>query len=666
MSKLLSYLVLPREITAFERSYLGKLNRVALLFFCLHVPAFAFIAWLAGNSPVEALVMTPLVLIGPVIVYLRAENPRAVAIASGFTAMVMGGLLVHFGRGAMQIEMHFYFFVLLALLAVFANPLAILTAAGTVAVHHLVLWLVLPTSVFNYDASVWTVVVHALFVVLESVAAVFVARSFFDNVIGLERIVEARTGELAARTRDMRLVLDSVGQGFVMVDQHGRMSVERSAILDRWLGTAPTDVELFASLARQAPDFAERLRVSWPEVFADILPLELTLEQLPRRVAVDGRHLRFDYTPVGGTAVPDQILVVVSDVTAEVEREQADLVRRELLAVFERFGKDRAGFLEFYEEAEALVTSIAKGDVADPELARKLHTLKGNAALFGVESIAIYCQDLEARFVAEGVAPTASERQDLRALWVAFTNRLDTLLGAHDVRTINVSEEELGRVIEALRGGTPASDVAATLSAWRLEPIELRFARVAEQANRLARRLGKEVEVDIRGNGVRLDPRQWTGFWAAFVHAVRNAVDHGVEESDERVARGKPPVARIELAARAGADGVVLEIRDDGRGVDWDKVRTKAQAAGLPHASDSELVEALFADGFSTRGEVGALSGRGVGLAALRAAAADRGGRIALESERGRGTRLVLSFPVPRRETLPPPMRQRPSVAIVR
>ena len=99
----------------------------------------------------------------------------------GFTAMVMGGLLVHFGQGPMQIEMHFYFFVLIALLAVFANPMVILTAAVTVALHHFVVWLVIPISVFNYQASLWTVVVHALFVSLESIAAVFVARSFFND-----------------------------------------------------------------------------------------------------------------------------------------------------------------------------------------------------------------------------------------------------------------------------------------------------------------------------------------------------------------------------------------------------------------------------------------------------------------------------------------------------
>jgi C4-dicarboxylate-specific signal transduction histidine kinase len=114
----------------------------------------------------------------------------------GITAMFMGGILVHAGQGPVQIEMHFYFFVLLALLAVYANPLVIVVAALTVAAHHLVLWFVLPASVFNYEAPLWVVAVHALFVILEAVAACFIARNFFDNVVELEQRIQERTHKL--------------------------------------------------------------------------------------------------------------------------------------------------------------------------------------------------------------------------------------------------------------------------------------------------------------------------------------------------------------------------------------------------------------------------------------------------------------------------------------
>jgi methyl-accepting chemotaxis protein len=211
MQWLLNYLILPREITEFERAHLHRMNRIALAFFYLHVPVFIAVAWLAGTSMAQAAVVTPLVLLGPTIAYATFTNPRLLSMTYGFTAMVMGGLLVHFGQGPMQIEMHFYFFVLIALLAVFANPLVIITAAVTVAAHHFVVWLVIPSSVFNYQASFWTVVVHAVFVALESIAAVFVARSFFNDYTRTNHaLAEARELQQRVQSENTALQLNIV------------------------------------------------------------------------------------------------------------------------------------------------------------------------------------------------------------------------------------------------------------------------------------------------------------------------------------------------------------------------------------------------------------------------------------------------------------------------
>jgi len=642
--RLLNYLFLPKEISAFERGYLRRMNRIALIFFYLHVPAFVGIAALAGTSMLQAAVLTPLVLVGPTLVYFWFRNPRALSVVYGFTAMVMGGLLVHFGQGPMQIEMHFYFFVLIALLAVFANPAAILTAAVTVAAHHLVVWLVLPASVFNYEASIWTVLVHAVFVVLESVAAVFVARSFFDNVIGLEQIVAARTRELDQRTREMTLVLDNVGQGFVTIGADALMSAERSAILGRWLGEPPASGSLIDYIAATDPDVATRLRLGLDEVFAGIMPLELTLSQLPTRLVAGDRQLRLDYRPIGDG--PQTLLVVTSDITAELEGERAEAERRELVAVFERLSADRDGFLEFCAEAQDLVGRITGAEHAGPELERQLHTLKGNTALFGIESVASYCHALEDRLGEDGGDLTPLERTELTRRWQALLARIDSLLGSRDVRRIEISDDDIQRVLTALRQGAPNVDIANTVAGWLLEPVARRFDRVAQQANRLARRMGKPVDVEVHDGGLRLDPRRMTRFWSAFVHAVRNAIDHGVEDRDERAQAGKPETARIALSSRMEDNQLTIEIRDDGRGVDWVRVRERALRMGLPGETPDQLTEALFSDGVSTKDEVSDLSGRGVGLSALRAAAHEEGGTITIVSEPSRGTCVRFVFPV--------------------
>lgn len=639
----LGYLILPKEVSANETAYLRRLNKVALWFLWMHLPALVAVAAIAHTGMLKAALYTAIALAGPTLVYFTATHPRAMSHVCGFATMVLGGLLVHFGQGPMQIEMHFYFFVLIALLAVFANPMVILIAAFTVAMHHLVMWLLVPASVFNYEASVWTVVVHALFVVLESVAAVFVARSFFDSTIRLEQTVIARTAALDAQTRDLRLVLDHVRQGFVTVGLDGAMSKERSAILETWLGAAPASANVVDYLEPIDGNVAARLWMGLEEIKAAALPLESSLGVLPHRLIIGERTLQLAYEPIG--AKPDGLLVVMSDISAELERDRAQQASRELVAVLERLGSDRSGLVELYEEAGTLVHELETEPAAGALAKRRLHTLKGNAALYGVESVAAQCEAIEARIAGDGKPPTATELATLVERWREFASRLELVLGNSNDGKLEVCDADLASVLAELRAGG-VRRAAELIESWRLDPIDRRFQRLAEQGNVLAARLGKEVAVAIRGNGVRLDRRSWSPFWSSFVHVLRNAIDHGIESPDERARLGKPARGAVELSASRSEGALTIEVRDDGRGIDWAKVREKAAALGLANDSERALTDALFSDGLSTRDEVSETSGRGVGLAALRQAVADNGGVIAVESQPARGTTMRFVFPL--------------------
>jgi two-component system, chemotaxis family, sensor kinase CheA len=219
----LSKAFLPATITEFEREHVQRINRIALWFFAAHIPVFAAIAYVNRTRPELAVVFTAAIMIGPAIAHRTLDNPRHVALIYGVTAMCMGGLLVHFGQGAVQIEMHFYFFALIAMLAVYGNPAVIYMSALTVALHHLMVWIWVPRSVFNYEASVWVVGVHAVFVILETVAVAAIARSFYDNVIRLERVVDARTRE--------KQTLETEQQAAAMLVKH--MVGESSSFIDR-------------------------------------------------------------------------------------------------------------------------------------------------------------------------------------------------------------------------------------------------------------------------------------------------------------------------------------------------------------------------------------------------------------------------------------------------
>jgi hypothetical protein len=219
----LSKAFLPATITDFERKHVQRVNRIALWFFAAHIPVLALIAFFNHTRPELAAAFTAAILIGPLLAHKTLDNPRHVAVIYGVTAMCMGGLLVHFGQGPVQIEMHFYFFALIAMLAVYGNPAVIYVSAVTVALHHLMMWIWLQRSVFNYDASVWVVAVHAAFVVLETVAVAAIARSFYDNVIHLETIVDTRTKE--------KQTLETEQQAAAMLVNH--MVGDNAAFIER-------------------------------------------------------------------------------------------------------------------------------------------------------------------------------------------------------------------------------------------------------------------------------------------------------------------------------------------------------------------------------------------------------------------------------------------------
>ncbi len=139
----------------------------------------------------------------------------------------------------------------------------------------------------------------------------------------LEGLVQARTQELAVRNDDMRRVLENVEQGFLTIDRHAQMSVERSRIIETWLGAPPKSGCLWDYIENALPGKKEMLELSWGEVVDGFLPLELSLSQMPSRFEIAGRHLNVEYKPIlDAQGNFERVLVVLSDLTAVIERER--------------------------------------------------------------------------------------------------------------------------------------------------------------------------------------------------------------------------------------------------------------------------------------------------------------------------------------------------------
>lgn len=645
LSKLLAFFRLPPELTPFERRYRERLRRVALAFFALHVPVFTAIAWFNRTRPALAFALTSITFAGSLLARAALGNPRHHGYIHAVTAMGMGGLLVHFGRGPLQIEMHFYFFVLIALLAVFADPVVIVVAALTVTLHHLVLWIVLPSSVFNYDASLFSVAVHAIFVVLESVAACFVARWFFDAVVGLEQSVARRTRQLTEQSRSLRVMLDNSGQGFAVLDNRAIIGPERSTVLDQWFGAPEQGTTLGTWIRNHDANFAAQFELAWDAIVEDVLPIELAIEQLPHDLRAGQQLFSVEYRMLSDAGQPVQLLAVVSDRTAEVERRQLEAEGRELLSLVENALRDRHAVFEFMAESDELVHSLRYQDIELPVAMRALHTLKGNGAMFGLTEVAKICHELESQCVERLAMPDEQAINRLLDHWHRLSKKVVALLGQLDEDRIDVTEGERASLLVRVEGGAPREFIAAELRDWSRERVEQRLAHVSTHAQLIAERLKKPIDVVVEGGETRVDREQLGAVWSALIHVVRNAIDHGVEAPSDRTAAGKQPRAQLTLRAELTADHFVVSVEDDGAGIRWDRVRERAQQLGLPCETRDDLTRALFASGLSTAESVGLISGRGVGLDAVRATCEALGGHVTVSSRDGEGTRFDLYIP---------------------
>jgi two-component system chemotaxis sensor kinase CheA len=224
---------------------------------------------------------------------------------------------------------------------------------------------------------------------------------------------------------------------------------------------------------------------------------------------------------------------------------------------------------------------------------------------------------------------------------VVHRTQLAALVAQADVPGLPQAMQELERT---------SYELGAMVMKVRMIEVEAVFARLPRLVRDTAAKLGKEVELIVSGAETELDRTVVDALGDPLVHLVRNAIDHGLEPSEERVAAGKRPVGRLMISARQAGRGVVIAVRDDGGGIDQAKVAAGARRQGLlghdERLTNEQAQDMLFKAGFSTASEVGDISGRGVGLDAARDAVRALGGDIVIQSESGAGTLAEIRLPL--------------------
>jgi two-component system chemotaxis sensor kinase CheA len=220
--------------------------------------------------------------------------------------------------------------------------------------------------------------------------------------------------------------------------------------------------------------------------------------------------------------------------------------------------------------------------------------------------------------------------------------RIERYVPSNDWRSIQENAGAIERQLREFRDG---------IMRVRLVPVGEIFRRMPFVVRDLARETGRRVHVTLAGQETQIDKFLVERLMDPVLHLVRNAVSHGLEPVGERIAAGKPPDGTIALSAHAVGEVVRLEIADDGRGVDEERVIARARLAGLmvdgrPEVDSAALLNMICAPGFSTRDETDRGSGRGFGMSVVRTTVHELGGTLRMSSEPGRGTRFVIELPL--------------------
>lgn len=303
------------------------------------------------------------------------------------------------------------------------------------------------------------------------------------------------------------------------------------------------------------------------------------------------------------------------------------------------------GVLAIVDRIGAVVEAIAAGvplDDSDDE------TLI--AALLKVEAPAAAAPR---RTVTAPRAAPRSIRLNVDLLDRMMSGMSDMVLARNELAR-RLRDDVLDPRVEAAldRLSLTVADMRDTVTRTRMQKVDALFAALPRMVRDTAAELGKAVELRIEGSDVDLDREMIEMMRDPLVHIIRNAIDHGIEPPAERRRRGKTAAGRIRVTARQSGNQILIEIEDDGAGIDVARIAAKAVASDLHSAaqvaamSPAERLNLVFAPGLSSRDTVSALSGRGVGMDVVRANIEHVGGRIALDNRPGHGLTLTIQVPL--------------------
>lgn len=474
----------------------------------------------------------------------------------------------------------------------------------------------------------------------------------------LELMVQERTKELQNLTDIQKAMLNSLGQGFVIIDKEHKVQPVYSKVAEDMFEVVPDQSgpsEILGLSEEESQSFKDLYDLAFSQSldFDDMAKLNPEMRSNSKN-----QKIFLNYAPINNSESGslEYVLVIGTDKTAELESLEKFKKEWNFSQMITKIASNRFALNKVISESLNMLKTAMESieqdkDFALREVQRLVHTIKGSVSYFYIEEITSMAHDFETYLTQyyndkkcdDTVKLAVLEK--IMALQVAiecYIDHYDSIVQYKDAAANkSIPVKDLEQFARMLRGKHPelADQFRASFFKTKVAPYFQMYPTIVKE---LGLKLNKEVKFVLEGGDVALPDGNWDELFQQFIHVVRNAVDHGMEAPFEREAAGKPREGKIHFKFELLDNSLKVTLSDDGQGIDWQKIARKDPSV----KSEQDALDRIKTGGISSKDEVSDTSGRGVGVSSVFAIVEKWQGKAEFVNELHKGMSLVIEVPL--------------------
>jgi len=485
-----------------------------------------------------------------------------------------------------------------------------------------------------------------------------------DEVGSLAKSFNSMLDTIEEKDRNINSLLSALPFGLFYFDEKGKISDEKSQVTTKMFSNFEKNESVLDFFSSNGADCSSVKKVI-DVIYKNLLPFGSAAKLLPSRLEVkdNGSSKLIDLTFKKHAYQDDKIervIVLAEDVTKKVESFKKNQMLTEKVNRVSKASEDLAGFKEFMNAGKSLYQAILfwhkKNDINLVTLKRDLHSLKGCVEVYGFSECSQQIHELESA-LSEGVLDTSKESffekvDESFSLFNKYVDELCELLAinsSNELKQFSISKIDKIKQLILQDNKKELVEAFYDLDKFPIDRILNKYTSYAIQI--LSKLEDKKALIEFAPDSAELTYSEAQKIDTPLMHIIRNSIDHGIESTSERLDKSKPESGKVKIRALRDQGFITLEVSDDGRGIDGELLSNKALEKGVwttdqkDNSTLQDKINLIFMPSFSSKDEVSEVSGRGVGMDAVKDSLESMGGSIQVDTTIGSGTHFYLKIP---------------------